>query len=781
MKTIIVRSLVTFFVLASFLFSHTGCRDYNIDNPSSILSETEWKEILKTDSLISLTADSILLSNNPVDGWQKKLNYYNSFPIVEQAWVVDSTALFVKFKKAGIIFWNSESKIESEYKSHLKENEVLPIKPYKGVQENGNVCLINIWYDDEDALYTRDFINQLQSIFKNYNYKVTIKNGAAADIKFFRESLKNYKLIYIIGHGKYGTSNFLLNPFPHTWIQSGEEGLERDYDFLGKYESDWVLGKIALGIEKEKRNEVEMPIQKWSVSENFFNDAYKSTDFPNTLIYFANCQTFKDPNKLLAKTLNAKGAGVILGWDELHYMGLGEQGKKLLETMLNNGIDVSTALNIMANDPSFETGQAGADGPIITSYLTYQTWKNTTSHLVYYPTTGGSVQLTFKPQLQTPDNGYVTSSLTPTLTCQSYAGATNFNFQVALETNFNNPIVNANSSSSQYQIQNGIFTTGTQYFWKVRITNSNGELSPWSDSWSFTTYSNSQLPSLITSDITSITETAASGGGNVTSDGGATVTARGVCWNTAGTPTLADSKTNDGTGSGAFTSSLTGLTAGTPFYVRAYATNSSGTAYGNQVSFTTTNTIPSNEILPLAVGNYWNYLLDITAQTMNISITGTIDIQGETCYKWYATGDIVEWYYRNKPDGCWAFGYSGPFQYPPDLEYKYPANSGDTWVTNWIAVPYQTTMTCESITATFESYTGCYKYHFFMPIGNHNFLTNILNAELLRKLSGLKSTATDGFDIYQYFIPGIGMVGWENYFQGTRLYKVVLTDYHLIK
>jgi uncharacterized protein (TIGR02145 family) len=95
------------------------------------------------------------------------------------------------------------------------------------------------------------------------------------------------------------------------------------------------------------------------------------------------------------------------------------------------------------------------------------------------------------------------------------------------------------------------------------------------------------LPTITTSAISNITQTTATGGGNVTSDGGATVTARGVCWSTLPGPTTSDSKTTDGTGLGSFTSSLSGLTINTPYYVRAYATNSQGTAYGNLVTFTT--------------------------------------------------------------------------------------------------------------------------------------------------------------------------------------------------
>ena len=90
-----------------------------------------------------------------------------------------------------------------------------------------------------------------------------------------------------------------------------------------------------------------------------------------------------------------------------------------------------------------------------------------------------------------------------------------------------------------------------------------------------------------TAAVTSITATSATSGGTVSADGGASVTARGVCWSTTANPTMANSKTTDGNGTGTFTSAITGLTSGTTYYIRSYATNSVGTSYGTQVSFTT--------------------------------------------------------------------------------------------------------------------------------------------------------------------------------------------------
>ena len=96
-----------------------------------------------------------------------------------------------------------------------------------------------------------------------------------------------------------------------------------------------------------------------------------------------------------------------------------------------------------------------------------------------------------------------------------------------------------------------------------------------------------KVPVLTTAAVTSTTQTTAECGGTITSDGGAPVTARGVCWGTDPTPTVADNKTTDGAGTGSFASSIIGLTADTPYYVRAYATNGAGTGYGSAILFTT--------------------------------------------------------------------------------------------------------------------------------------------------------------------------------------------------
>jgi hypothetical protein len=94
-------------------------------------------------------------------------------------------------------------------------------------------------------------------------------------------------------------------------------------------------------------------------------------------------------------------------------------------------------------------------------------------------------------------------------------------------------------------------------------------------------------PELTTGGISSITQTNATCGGTVDTDGGAKITARGVCVDTSTTPDLGDIVTSDGKGLGSFVSTISGLKPNTKYYIRAYACNKQGTGYGSAMVFTT--------------------------------------------------------------------------------------------------------------------------------------------------------------------------------------------------
>jgi hypothetical protein len=115
------------------------------------------------------------------------------------------------------------------------------------------------------------------------------------------------------------------------------------------------------------------------------------------------------------------------------------------------------------------------------------------------------------------------------------------------------------------------------------------------------------LAELTTTEVTEIKDNAAKSGGTITADGGSSVITRGVCWSASPSPTIEDNKTTDGAGGGTFISSITGLTAGVSYFVRAYATTSNGTAYGLSYAFTT-------EVFKLPELTT-NLVTDITANT----------------------------------------------------------------------------------------------------------------------------------------------------------------------
>jgi hypothetical protein len=134
-------------------------------------------------------------------------------------------------------------------------------------------------------------------------------------------------------------------------------------------------------------------------------------------------------------------------------------------------------------------------------------------------------------------------------------------------------------------------TTGNTYYVRAYATNANG--TSYGNQTSFSISTPSNFPVIATTPVSGVLSSSAISGGNVTADGGSPITQRGVVWGITAGPTTANSKTVDGTGTGSFTSTISGLLANTVYYVRAYATNANGTAYGNQVTFTTSGFVSS--------------------------------------------------------------------------------------------------------------------------------------------------------------------------------------------
>jgi hypothetical protein len=137
---------------------------------------------------------------------------------------------------------------------------------------------------------------------------------------------------------------------------------------------------------------------------------------------------------------------------------------------------------------------------------------------------------------------------------------------------------------------------GTTFY--VRAFAVNGGGTSYGNEVTFATLATS-VPALTTRAVIGISSDVAGSGGVISTDGGSPVTARGVCWSINPGPTVANTRTTDGTGSAAFSSTMTGLNPLTTYYVRAYATNALGTAYGSQLSFTTTDLVTPGPTLPV--------------------------------------------------------------------------------------------------------------------------------------------------------------------------------------
>ena len=147
--------------------------------------------------------------------------------------------------------------------------------------------------------------------------------------------------------------------------------------------------------------------------------------------------------------------------------------------------------------------------------------------------------------------------------------------------------VEAGSGTGEFTATMTHLSPNTTYY--VRAYATNGVSTSYGDEVPFTT-PNLSVPSVTTASVTNINNTTATGGGNVTANGGATVTERGICWSTSHNPTISGSHSSSGTGTGGFTVNMANLTPNTTYYVKAYAINSQGTGYGEEVNFKTSQT-----------------------------------------------------------------------------------------------------------------------------------------------------------------------------------------------
>ena len=189
----------------------------------------------------------------------------------------------------------------------------------------------------------------------------------------------------------------------------------------------------------------------------------------------------------------------------------------------------------------------------------------------------------------------------------------------------------------------------------------------------------SQVPALTTDVVSNIAQTTANCGGNVTSQGTAAVTARGVCWSISANPSTSDVHTTDGSGTGNFTSSLTGLTPNTIYYVRAYATNGSGTAYGNLLNFTTQS--GTGGTVTDIDGNVYHTVIIGTQTWMVENLKTTKDNDGTAIP---LVTDGTAWRNLTTPGYCWCNNDAATYKNTYGALYNwYTVHTGKLAPTGW--------------------------------------------------------------------------------------------------
>ncbi len=199
---------------------------------------------------------------------------------------------------------------------------------------------------------------------------------------------------------------------------------------------------------------------------------------------------------------------------------------------------------------------------------------------------------------------------------------------------------NAGSGSGSFSILLSPLSENTLYYFRAYATTIAGIF--YGEEKTFLTLPIT-LPIITTSPITGITQTTAISRGTVVYDGGSPIIAKGVCWSANQNPDTTDSHTNNGSGTGSFTSNITGLTINTLYYVRAYATNSLGTSYGNEVSFTAGTIIDID-------GNVYTTVIIGTQQWMTENLKVTHYRNGEPIPN---VTDAVQWSNLTTGAFCW--------------------------------------------------------------------------------------------------------------------------------
>lgn len=332
---------------------------------------------------------------------------------------------------------------------------------------------------------------------------------------------------------------------------------------------------LVLPEERDLRLEVLDMNGKCVIGENYSNLVAGTHLFEAVLVSpqtYLLSATVRD-GRMTLKMVNEGNGGA----NAIRYLGMSDLNGDLTLYLKNDC--AAGNFPFAVGDEMQYTGYATIDGMEWTSSTVTKQQTNNETIPLLFDVTGPSVGTTAVSEIMDISaicGGVVTSD-----------GGTSVIARGVCWSTFQNPTINDahtvdGSGLGDFTSNLAGLVSGTHYFVRAYATNSVG--TAYGEQLSFTTKTK---PTVTTYPVSSITNITATCGGNVLSSGGAPVTARGVCWSTSQNPTINTNHTVDGSGAGTFTSNLTGLAPGNTYYVRAYATNSVGTAYGEERSFMT--------------------------------------------------------------------------------------------------------------------------------------------------------------------------------------------------
>jgi len=339
-----------FLVLIAIGFAFWGCKKNNDDDLTSKEKQVIISSYNTIDALVNDCYNQEEISDEYFNQFLKNIQ---AQPMVEEAYFEDFT-LVTKFEKGGYVFWDWATFEEEEdpeqgqgqdfsnvteimQKSTTEEDT--PTKPIK-------VCIINSHYYEPKLQSVRAIVSSLEKEFKNCGFNdIEVKNGQDASVDFFLNDLNKYGVIIFFGHGYYKETR------KHTWFQTGVR--TNFEDIINKYFKEWKNNQLTLLLNGiDTTGNVDNSKDKYILLSNIaLEKFYKNKTFPNSLIYLSVCEALKN-SKSLAQVFTHRGAGVVMGWDDLN--SIGRKTSKSLFLHLLNGKTVKESLDALKNNEKFE-------------------------------------------------------------------------------------------------------------------------------------------------------------------------------------------------------------------------------------------------------------------------------------------------------------------------------------------------------------------------------------------------------------------------------------------